>query len=69
MLSFTGQGQLGKLGKLATFACCKRILENSNCIGNANCNALLPQSDSISISDVAKKWVSRLILYKMLCLI
>ena len=34
MLSFMGQGQLGKLGKLdklATFACYKRILENPKC--------------------------------------
>ena len=30
MLSFMGQGQLGKSGKLATFACWKRILENPN---------------------------------------
>ena len=28
MLSFMGQGQLGKLGKLATFVCEKRISEN-----------------------------------------
>ena len=32
MLSFIGQGQLGKLGKLATFACQKRISENPNCL-------------------------------------
>ena len=35
MLSFMGQGQLGKigkLGKLATFACKKRISENLKCL-------------------------------------
>ena len=33
MLSFMGQGQLGKLSKLATFACQKRISENPKCMG------------------------------------
>ena len=32
MLSFMGQGRLGRLDKLATFACLKRISENPNCL-------------------------------------
>ena len=42
MLSFMGQGQMGKLGKLATFACLKRISENPNCLHGSVSSASQP---------------------------
>ena len=55
MFSFMGQGQLGKLDKLAAFSCWKRISKNPNWLSTQHTSMLSDMMQHLTVILVYKK--------------